>query len=95
MPIYQYRCKDCGREQEALQKMQEPPLVQCDACQQPSLEKCLTAPSVRLSGGGYYETDEKPKAKQRHIATSSNESPCQESACKVKDCQVTTSHNGG
>ena len=29
MPIYEYRCSLCGQEHEALQKVSEPPLVEC------------------------------------------------------------------
>ncbi len=85
MPIYQYRCQECGHEMEALQKMSDLPLTDCEACKQTnSLEKCITAPSIRLSGSGYYETDEKPKNKQRHIASSANEAPCQPAGCAAK-----------
>jgi len=29
MPIYEYRCENCGHELEAIQKISEPPLVDC------------------------------------------------------------------
>lgn len=76
MPIYQYRCKNpqCGMEIEALQKMSDQPLVECEHCHQMSLEKVVTAAAVRLNGKGYYETDEKPQAKQRHVASSDSAS---------------------
>lgn len=71
MPIYQYRCRECNQEVEVLQKMSEPPLTNCEHCHQSSLEKCVTAPRFRFSGKGYYETDEKPTAKQRYLASDS------------------------
>lgn len=74
MPIYAYRCSACSFEIEALQKSDAAPLVHCRHCKQDTLRKCITAARVRLSGGGYYETDEKPKDKQRHIATKESES---------------------
>ena len=57
MPIYEYRCKACEHRLEALQKMADKPLVDCPACQQPELEKLISAAAFRLSGGGWYETD--------------------------------------
>lgn len=57
MLIYEYRCRACGHTLEALQKVSEPPLSECPACQQPSLVKQVSAAGFRLKGGGWYETD--------------------------------------
>jgi putative FmdB family regulatory protein len=87
MPIYEFRCNDCGHDQEFLLKIDELPTTPCAKCQSLSLEKCVTAPRFRLKGQGYYETDEKSKSKQRYIASSGNDgesasgSGCQKTAC--------------
>ncbi len=57
MPIYEYRCAECGHEMEKLQKISDPPLAECPACGKPALEKLVSAPGFRLKGGGWYETD--------------------------------------
>lgn len=57
MPIYEYRCDSCAHELETLQKVSDPPLEVCPQCQQPRLRKMVSAPSFRLKGGGWYETD--------------------------------------
>lgn len=57
MPIYQYRCEECGHELEALQKMSDPKLVDCPACSAPALKKQVTAAAFKLKGTGWYETD--------------------------------------
>ena len=57
MPIYEYRCENCGHEYEALQKMSDAPLVTCPECHQDGLKKVLSAAGFRLKGGGWYETD--------------------------------------
>ena len=73
MPIYEYRCQQCGHQFDALQKMSDVPLVECPACKQPSLVKLVSAPSFRLSGSGWYETDFKTdKDKKKNLADSSN-----------------------
>lgn len=64
MPIYEYRCNACQHELEALQKMADEPLVDCPACQQPELNKLISAVGFRLSGGGWYETDFKSGKKK-------------------------------
>jgi len=57
MPIYEYRCQDCGAELEVLQKMSDAPLVDCRACGKAALRKKVSASAFRLKGGGWYETD--------------------------------------
>ncbi len=68
MPIYEYYCRACGHALEALQKVSEPPLSECPACQQPSLTKQVSAAGFRLKGGGWYETDfKKDSEKKRNL----------------------------
>ena len=57
MPIYEYQCQECGHGLEAIQRLADAPLVDCPACSKPGLKKQVSAPSFRLSGGGWYETD--------------------------------------
>ena len=57
MPIYEYRCEECGHELEALQKMSDAALEVCPACNNASLKKKVSAAAFRLKGGGWYETD--------------------------------------
>ena len=64
MPIYGYRCAECGEEQEALQKVSEPPLTICPACGKPALQKQLSAAGFQLKGSGWYATDFKGPAKK-------------------------------
>ncbi len=72
MPIYGYACKECDHELDALQKMNDDPLVDCPACGKPSLKKQLSAPRFRLKGKGWYETDFK-KDNQRNVLKSDTE----------------------
>lgn len=64
MPIYEYACRDCGFELEALQKLSEPPLTDCPDCHASSLVKKVSAAAFRLSGSGWYETDFKKDGKR-------------------------------
>ena len=57
MPIYEYCCQECGHSLEAIQKLADPPLTNCPVCSKPALKKQVSAPTFRLSGGGWYETD--------------------------------------
>ncbi len=66
MPIYEYRCTVCRHEKEILHGMNQTTTESCPKCGE-TLVRLISAPSVRFAGKGYYETDEKPKAKQRNV----------------------------
>jgi putative FmdB family regulatory protein len=57
MPIYAYRCADCGRACDVLQKLSDAPLTQCPACGAQALRKQVTAAGFQLKGSGWYVTD--------------------------------------
>jgi|SRR4051794_26129956 putative FmdB family regulatory protein len=61
MPIYEYRCGECGHQQEFLQKVSDAPLTECPQCRKPALTKLLTAAGFQLKGSGWYATDFKSK----------------------------------
>ena len=71
MPIYDYKCSNCGHELEVIQKISDDPKTLCPKCNTESLSKLISAPSFRLKGSGWYETDFKT-GKKKNI--SSNES---------------------
>ncbi len=77
MPIYEYRCEACNHIEEALQKMSDAALVDCPACNKPTLKKQISAAGFRLKGGGWYETDFKSGSKKNIAgdASSSGSSP--------------------
>jgi putative FmdB family regulatory protein len=74
MPIYEYLCEACGHRQEALQKISDSLLTDCEACQQPKLKKMISAAGFRLSGSGWYETDFKGSKKKNLTGDSGGES---------------------
>jgi putative FmdB family regulatory protein len=57
MPIYAYRCADCGHTKDVLQKLSDPVLTTCPACGKETFSKQLTAAGFQLKGSGWYVTD--------------------------------------
>ncbi|KAF1696579.1 FmdB family zinc ribbon protein [Pseudoxanthomonas koreensis] len=58
MPIYAFQCAECGHSFDRLQKLADPDPDACPSCAaQGSIRRQLTAPSFRLAGSGWYETD--------------------------------------
>jgi putative FmdB family regulatory protein len=74
MPIYEYRCRECGHELEKLQRMSDAPLKVCPQCEEPALRRLVSAAGFRLKGSGWYETDFK-QGQKRNLADSGNEKP--------------------
>jgi putative FmdB family regulatory protein len=70
MPIYAYKCAECGHQLEQLQKVGAPLLVDCPQCSRPALVKQLTAAGFQLKGSGWYVTDfrDKPQVKKDGVA---------------------------
>ncbi len=69
MPIYEFDCSACGHDFERLQKMSDPDPVVCPVCGKDTVKRRLSAPSFRLAGSGWYETDFKTdKDKKRNLA---------------------------
>jgi len=63
MPIYEYRCSDCGFQDEYLQKVSEPPMTVCPSCGKATFAKMLSAAGFQLKGSGWYATDFKGSGK--------------------------------
>jgi len=64
MPIYPYRCENCGFQKDALQKLSDAPLRDCPECGEPRLVKQLTAAGFALKGTGWYVTDFRDSGKK-------------------------------
>ncbi len=57
MPIYAYRCDECGFSKDVLQKISDPVLTDCLSCGKPAFKKQVTAAGFQLKGTGWYVTD--------------------------------------
>ena len=57
MPIYAYRCDECGFAKDVLQKISDPVLTLCPHCGKSAFKKQVTAAGFQLKGTGWYATD--------------------------------------
>lgn len=57
MPIYAYRCDECGFSKDVLQKISDPVLTTCLSCGKDAFKKQVTAAGFQLKGSGWYVTD--------------------------------------
>jgi putative FmdB family regulatory protein len=56
MPIYEYKCIDCGVHLEKRQSVSEAALTKCDACGG-RMEKQWSLSGFQFKGDGWYVTD--------------------------------------
>lgn len=56
MPIYEYKCQQCGLEVEVRQSVSDDPLTTCEKCHG-QLEKQWSLSGFQFKGAGWYVTD--------------------------------------
>ena len=75
MPIYAFECTHCGHRFDRLQRLSDLDPTVCPECgTENEVRRQLTAPSFRLAGGGWYETDFKKDGK-RNLADKGDAAP--------------------
>ena len=92
MPIYAYRCTDCGHAEDVLQKMSDARLTDCPACGKSTYAKQVTAAGFQLKGSGWYVTDfrnngNKPTTGTAPSATAAADGAPASSASSPSDAQ--------
>jgi len=69
MPTYQYKCNACGHEFEEFQRMNDPPIAVCPACQG-NVERIISGGAGFLfKGSGFYITDHRSAKYQKAAET--------------------------
>ena len=85
MPLYGFECGACGHSFERLQKLADADPTTCPACGAEQVRRQISAPSFRLAGGGWYETDfKKDGDKKRNLAGDSSGSGTSPAATESK-----------
>jgi putative FmdB family regulatory protein len=59
MPVYTYRCENCGVQFERQQSFTDEPLKVCPECRKKALKKVITPTKIIFKGSGFYATDHK------------------------------------
>ena len=85
MPIYEYKCSECGHFMDALQGVNDSPLKVCPECSEKSLKRLISAPNFRLSGEGLYETDFKTENRKNIAENGKSETKKKESNQQSSD----------
>jgi len=86
MPIYTYRCENCGVQFERSQKFSESPLVICPECGKKALHKVYTPVGIVFKGSGFYATDHRsPSGQTRSTGSHSDSKESSDSSSESKE----------
>ncbi len=91
MPIYEYKCSKCEHKFEVIQRFSDHPVESCPECNKKAVKKLVSAPSFRLKGGGWYETDFKTGSKKNIVDTKDEKSKQPKEKTKTTDKSKTKS----
>ncbi len=69
MPIYTYRCENCGIQFEQHQSFNDAPLTRCPECSKKALRKVYTPVGIVFKGSGFYATDHRSPSGQSKWST--------------------------
>src|SRR4030043_189904 len=74
MPVYTYRCENCGVQFERLQGFNDPMLTRCPECNKKALRKVYTPVGIVFKGSGFYSTDHRSPSGAGRATSSKSES---------------------
>ncbi len=91
MPIYAYRCENCGVQFEREQSFNDAPLKICPECRKKSLKKVISPVGIIFKGSGFYSTDHKSPSGGSSTTTSKKEEKKSEKKTDTKDSKESSS----
>ena len=57
MPLYEYRCDDCGADFEEVRRITDEHPPPCPQCESGNVHRLISQTSFVLKGSGWYVTD--------------------------------------
>lgn len=91
MPIYTYRCENCGVQFDRKQRFDDDPLVRCPECEKDTLHKVYLPVGIVFKGSGFYATDHRSPSGQ--TSRGKSESKDSSSAAASSDSESKSSSN--
>jgi putative FmdB family regulatory protein len=73
MPVYTYRCGNCGVQFDQTQKFTDESLTKCPECGKNTLQKVYTPVGIVFKGSGFYATDHRSPSGQSSWASDKKE----------------------
>ncbi|HZA95523.1 MAG TPA: zinc ribbon domain-containing protein [Burkholderiaceae bacterium] len=97
MPIYAYKCAECGHQMDVIRKVSDPPLTECPSCGRSALVKQVTAAGFQLKGAGWYVTDfrDQGSGKKKDEAKTDDKAATEQPADAKAETKSDTKADGG
>jgi putative FmdB family regulatory protein len=97
MPIYAYKCAECGHQMDVIRKVSDPPLTECPSCGKSALVKQVTAAGFQLKGAGWYVTDfrDKGSAKKKDEGKTDDKAATEQPTESKAETKSDTKGDGG
>jgi putative FmdB family regulatory protein len=80
MPIYTYRCENCGVQFDRQQKFSDPVLTRCPECNKKTLRKVYQPVGIVFKGSGFYATDHRSPSGNHSANSHKNEGEAKSSS---------------
>jgi putative FmdB family regulatory protein len=95
LPLYEYRCKQCGHQFEKIQSFSAPDEKECPVCKG-ELERLISASAIQFKGAGWYVNDYAGKggAKKADGAADAPAAGSDTSAAKESKTETKSSDGG-
>jgi putative FmdB family regulatory protein len=74
MPVYTYRCTNCGFVFDQQQKFSDAHLTRCPECSKKTLQKVFQPVGIVFKGSGFYATDHRSPSGQSRTSSSTKSS---------------------
>lgn len=90
MPVYTYRCEECGVQFDQTQRFSDQPLTRCPECGKKSLRKVYTPVGIVFKGSGFYATDHRSPSGMNRASSHSEEKTSTSAEAKPAESSKTT-----
>lgn len=91
MPIYTYRCENCGVQFERQQSFKDQPLTRCPECNKKALRKVYQPVGIVFKGSGFYATDHRSPSGTSNRTSKPGESKSESGSSPAPSSETSTS----
>ncbi len=89
MPLYAYRCDNCGVEFERTQKFTDKPIKRCPECNKSAARRVIQPSGIVFKGSGWYKTDSRSASSATLTSDSTSKKKDSKEAKETKEVKET------
>ena len=94
MPVYEYRCKNCGHQFEVTQAFSDDALTECPECKG-ELRKVFGSVGIAFKGSGFYKNDSRGSSSSTTPASKASSSSDSSTSSDSGSSSTTSSSDSG